>query len=288
MQKEIETNKEVLKMSKERLKNLTTHATFEVFPDPRVLPYFENTKPSGNNISVTASHKRPIEASLSVALQIADYGHNVTAHLPAKSIRDLNHIEEIGGVLLSNNINRIFVVGGDLPKPEGEFISAMDLLRGIKKVGLKFEKIGVAGYPEGHSFISKEDLEKAIFEKQKFADESKTDMYIVTQMCFNPKAVNDWALDLKKKGLTLPVISGVVGPVNLITLAKFAARVGYTDSANFLKKVDLSKELTLEAAKNYKPDKMVEGLVRSNLVEGLHIYTFNEVKATNDWVNTKE
>jgi len=288
MQKETEINNNTLKAIKERLHEWTQNATYEVFPDPRVLPYFENTNPNGGNISVTASHKAPIEASLSIALQIADYGRNVTAHLPAKSIRDLSHLEEIGGVLLYKNINRIFVVGGDLPKPEGDFTTAMDLLNGIKKVGLKFEKIGVAGYPEGHNFISKENIEKAIFEKQKFALESKTDMYVVTQMCFNPKAVNDWVVGLRQKGLTLPVISGVVGPVNLVTLAKFAARVGFTDSANFLKKIDLSKELTKEATKNYKPDKMVDDLVTKNAVEGLHIYTFNEVKAANEWVKAKQ
>jgi len=152
-------------------------------------------------------------------------------------------------------------------------------------IGHDFEHIGIAGYPEGHPHIDDDTLCRALLDKQQFAT------YVVSQMCFDPRAIVDWVADIRRRGIRLPVIVGVPGVVDKKRLFQVSRKIGVGDSARFLKKhAGLAASLLASLFKSgsYSPDGLISELVPhvgdqdSNIV-GFHVYTFNHVESTEKW-----
>ncbi len=263
--------------------NLVKHSTYEVFPDRRVLPFFEANQMDNHTVAVTVSTKRPIEVSLEIALNLADLGHKLMVHLPARSIRDIDHLEEIVEVLDYKKIRNILVIGGDSKAPIGEFDSAMQVLRGIRDIGVDFDTVEVAAYPEGFELIPTEILDRALMEKQEFAQKYGINMRMVTQMCFNPIAFEAWLKKERARGITLPVVLGSAGPVNLLTVANFAAKIGFTESAHFLRKIKYSTDIVASTLGSYDPNKFLGELSNPNSLQAMRIFTFNDLQTTHSW-----
>ena len=283
MSKETLSTNELSKAEKEKIQSWLTNGTYEVFPSSDIIHYFKSRSETLGTIAVTASPKRPIEANIDFALQLSDYGHDIKVHLPARSIKNQGQLEQIGNVLLYNGIKKILVVAGDIKDPAGEFSSSLDLLNGIKETGLKFETIEVAGYPEGHDFIEKAILDKELQEKQRFASENKVDMQVVTQMCFKSETLTKWIETQRQNGINMPVVLGIPGPANLFNIASFAAKIGFTESSAFLKKIKMTQELVKNTVGNYEPLEIIEELVQKPSISGIRFYTFNEIEKTQNW-----
>ena len=64
-------------------------------------------------VTVTASPRQGIGATLDAAESLAAQGHDVCPHLAARSIRDRVHLADIVARLRSAGIHKAFVVGGD-------------------------------------------------------------------------------------------------------------------------------------------------------------------------------
>jgi methylenetetrahydrofolate reductase (NADPH) len=155
----------------------------------------------------------------------------------------------------------------------------MDLIRHLDTLDHSFTRIGVTGYPEGHPDISDELLMRALIDKQPYASS------VTTQMCFDPDAIRDWVLQIRDRGVELPVILGIPGVTELTKLIGISARIGVGTSLRFLSR---NRSLATKFLKPYAPDDLVDSL--GELAEdpelgigGLHIYTFNQVEATLDW-----
>lgn len=270
--------------NKEIVRSLLNGATLEIFPDSRMVDYFKGADFEPKHIAVTSSPTKPIEFGLSVALEIADLGHDVTAHISARNVKNLDHLEEIGQVLLYKKIRKIMIVAGDTKNQIGEFGSSTQVIEGIAELGLNFDKVMVAGYPEGHPFITEDELNSALLEKQKLAREFGINMEVVTQMGFSAEALNDWIRKQRAVGMTLPVVAGLSAPVDLPTIAMFAAKIGFTQSSRFLKNIELSKELIKNTTGSFDPLPLIQGLAESGNISGVRFFTFNEVLRAQNWI----
>ena len=129
-------------------------------------------------------------------------------------------------------------------------------------------KIGIAGHPEGSPDISESDLEKAMKEKEPFAD------YIVTQWLLNPDPINQFISKQK-----LPVHVGITGPLKITNLIKFANIVGAKNSINFLKS---NASRALDLLRPSDPNDLINKIKGST--NNFHIYTFGGLKETNRWL----
>ena len=182
-------------------------------------------------------------------------------------------------------VKEIFVIGGDAKNPVGPFSSAFELLSTMADLGHGFEEIGVGGYPEGHPLIDDDTLGRALLDKQQFAT------YIVSQMCFDPGAILDWVADVRRLGVSLPVLIGVPGVVNKKRLLQISRKIGVGQSARFLRKHgSLVGSLLADLLKSggYSPDGLVGELGpyvggRDRGIERFHFYTFNQVEDTEEW-----
>ena len=92
---------------------------------------------------------------------------------------------------------------------------------------------------------------------------------------------------IRERGVTLPIILGLPGPVRMVRLARIAARIGVAGTARYLQKQHGLLRAVL-GRRAFRPDRLMPGFEeiiadpRSN-VYGLHIFTFNEVEPSLRW-----
>jgi methylenetetrahydrofolate reductase (NADPH) len=163
----------------------------------------------------------------------------------------------------------------------GDYKDALDLLEGLTRVGHAFTDIGIGGYPEGHAFITHEQLTTALLEKSKYAT------YIATQICFDANAIVSWAQSIRRSGVNLPIRVGMPGAVSRQKLLRISLASGVGDSVSFLKKQQ-SMFWRFFVPGGYSPNKLIQALKphvgdeRIGITD-FHIFTFNELESTELW-----
>lgn len=264
---------------------LLREARWELMPFESFYDQVEHV-PLGQTVTLTASPQKGVDPTVNLAVQTVDEGtYDVVPHIAARMVRDRDHLSDIATRLKEANIEEIFVPGGDIPEPEGEFSSAFELLTALDDLGFSFREVGITGYPEGHPVISDADLASALENKRPYAT------HIVTQICYDPGAVVAWIEQLRDDGVELPVYVGIPGVMNYGKLIGISRRVGVGDSIRFIRKtdglIDTVKRL-IGSRGVYRPDDLVEGLLAyaegpEHGIAGLHLYTFNQVPDTAAW-----
>jgi len=254
---------------------------YEIFPAAGVEEELAGRVPREVKITVTASPRRGIDGSVALAEQVAKRGYHVAAHLSARLVRDETHLREILDRVHAAGLRDALIIAGDLKEPTGEFSSAYDLLTAMKRIGHGLEHVGISGYPESHPLISDEATIQAMFDKAPYAT------YIVSQVCFDPGTIVEWVGNVRARGVELPIDVGIPGVAPWTKLLRIARRIGVGESARFLRK-RRSWIARLAIPGGYSPDDLVAGLAEAvaepaNKIAGFHVYTFNELEATEAW-----
>jgi methylenetetrahydrofolate reductase (NADPH) len=260
--------------------SLLARARFEVVP-LRGAEEEADHLPSGTTVTVTCSPRRGVDPTVDLAVRLASRGLHAVPHLAARGVRSAGHHHDLVERLVSAGIDDVFVIGGDPAEPVGPFVAALDVLEALDELGRPFARVGVAGYPERHPFIDREELFRALSDKQSRAS------YVVTQICFDPSAIVRWLEDLPGRGITLPVYVGVPGAVTRRRLLEIALRIGVGDSMRYLTKHGGLVARLLQRG-GFRPDAFLAGLSPhlarpGHPVAGLHINTFNQVRTTERW-----
>jgi methylenetetrahydrofolate reductase (NADPH) len=257
---------------------------YEVIPTKGPAEWVDRL-PEEAKVAITCSPAQGIEGTVRLAERSARRGFRVGPHVSARLMVDEGHLEEIVERLDNLEVKEIFVIGGDAKKPVGPFSSAFELLSAMADLGHGFEEIGVGGYPEGHPLVDDDTLRRALLDKQRFAT------YIVSQMCFDPGTILDWVVDVRRLGVSLPVLIGVPGVVNKHRLLQTCRKIGVGQSARFLRKHgSLMGSLFADLLRfgGYSPEGLVGELApyvggRDRGIEGFHFCTFNQVADTEEW-----
>jgi methylenetetrahydrofolate reductase (NADPH) len=255
--------------------DLVRNTSYEVMPFKSAYDQVLAHVPTSVPLTVTVTEAKGIDATLDLTERLLNDGYTVAPHLPARQFVDSHHVGDVLARLRSAGVTSVFVIGGDAPKPVGEFQDAYSLLQAMEAHGHPFS-IGIAGYPEGHAAISQEAIDLAYKLKAPMAAR------VVSQICFDAAATASWAA-----GIDMPVYVGVPGPVNRQKLIRVSAGIGLGQSARFLRKQSgLVWRFLLPGG--YNPTRLVKRLgtalsmVDSN-VRGMHVFTFNELRETERW-----
>jgi methylenetetrahydrofolate reductase (NADPH) len=229
-------------------------------------------------LTVTTSPKHGVDRSVDVALRCREAGHLVTLHLAARMVRDADHLTEILERTRGAGIDDLFVIGGDAPEPLGPFTAAGELLEVLVEHPLRPSLIGIGAYPEGHPLIASDALEAALAEKAEVAD------YIVTQLCFDTKALLAWLDGVRGSGIALPLYLGAVGPIERVRLLEIATRIGVGPSLRFLRKqrgiTQLFRNPSNSALRFFD---QLHPRVGALGIVGFHLFTFNDLTGTHAW-----
>jgi methylenetetrahydrofolate reductase (NADPH) len=90
--------------------------------------------PSHASVTVTASPRLGIGATLDAAEWLAAHGHDVSPHIAARSIHDRAHLADIVARIRNAGIRKAFIVGGD-GDAVGEFRDGLTLLQALEPLG---------------------------------------------------------------------------------------------------------------------------------------------------------
>lgn len=264
--------------ARERIRAALEQPRYEIIPMKGVEEQVAYL-PSNAIVTVTSSPTKGMDATLALAavLRRRDQAA-VVPHLAARSVRDAAHLKDLLHQLADVDIGDVFVVAGDADTPAGEFESTVDLLRAMADIGHTL-RIGITGYPESHAFIPDDTTIQAMFAKEPYAS------YIVSQICYDPEATTRWVEAVRARGTDLPIYLGLPGVVDFARLLRISKRVGIGDSMRFLRK---QWSTIARLVQGYQPDELVDALAPmladpSLHVDGLHLFTFNEVRRTEEW-----
>ena len=107
---------------------------------------------------------------------------------------------------------------------------------------------------------------------------------IVSNLCFDARALTEWVRRVRRRGVPLPIQLGLAGPVERAKLLAMATKIGVGESTRFLGK---HPAWFARLAAGYAPERLLgkvsADLSPTDLVAGLHIFTFNQVAETEAW-----
>jgi len=265
---------------RQSLAPLLRDARLEVLPTPTAEERVTESVAVGRTITVTASPNRGLEATLDLTERLAGHGYHVVPHLAARMVSGRAELAEITERLVALGIDNVFVPAGDADPAAGDYFSAVDLLEDLMALDRPFPHVGVTGYPESHPVIGDDVTVQSMWDKRRHAT------YIVSNMVFDPSVLRSWIGRIRKRGITLPVLVGLAGPVERTKLLAMATKIGVGESTRFLTKN--KSAIAKIAAPGYGPEKFLQKAAPmltapESLITGLHLFTFNQVAEVEAW-----
>lgn len=259
---------------------LLEQVRYEVLPTPATEAMVVQHLPRDRVVTVTASPSKGLEATLQLSERLAGRGYVVVPHLAARMISGRAELAEIVHRVTAQGITRVFVPAGDAD-PVGDYRDALGLLEDLAWLDAPFEQIGITGYPESHPSIHDDVTVQSMWDKRLHAT------HIVSNLTFSPAVVRTWIARLRARGVSTPVLLGVPGPVERAKLLAMATKIGVGQSTRYLYK-NRGLFARIAAPGGFTGERFVLDCARalgrpSAGVEGLHIFTFNQIAETEAW-----
>jgi methylenetetrahydrofolate reductase (NADPH) len=273
-------NKPSARTSTLALARVLDNARYEVLPTATTEEKVLTHLPRDRVVTITASPSKGLEATIDLAERLAGHGYTAVPHLAARMITGRTELAELCERLTGKGINRVFVPGGDA-EPAGDYPDALSLLEDLTVLGRPFAQVGITGYPESHPTINDDLTVQAMWDKRRHAT------HVVSNLTFDPAVVRGWIRRMRDRGITMPLLLGVPGPVERTKLLAMATRIGVGESTRFLAK-HKGTFARLAAPGGFTGEKFLEQCapalaIPDAFVEGLHVFTFNQIAETEAW-----
>ena len=264
--------------------------TFSIEVMPRTakkIDDFRRILPKKTTVYVAHLEDTPIEEMFFTCKRLISEGMDPMPHIPARIIQNTGELEDWVKEYSSLGVNQSLLLAGNGKNPKGELFNSIQMLETGVFEKHAFKKIQIAGHPEGNKDIDKDgSLEKtinALKAKQKFGQNTKLQIGITTQFCFDPQPVIQWLEVLESEQIDLPISLGLAGPTRLQSLIKYAIMCGVGPSISVLKKRanDLTKLLL-----PFEPTEMIDALNSSKKnklfknVHSLHFFPLGGIEAS--------
>lgn len=263
------------------LANDRPSVSFEVFPPKREAPFepirqavtrLALAKPSFMSVTYGASGNARAN-TVEVAAFVQSLGVPALAHLTCVNASRDGIAEEVAA-MRSAGIENVLCLRGDAPKdsaepPSGDFAHAVDLVRALRPSGFC---LGGACYPERHPECEHMDDEIAHLKEK--ADAGLD--FVTTQMFFDNNIFYRYLAKLRDRGVTVPVIPGIMPVANGRQIARICRLSGTYLPSRFKAIVDRfgdSPEAMLDAGVAYATEQIVD--LFANGVNAVHLYTMN-------------
>lgn len=263
------------------MRRLLEHSRYEVLPTKTIHDKVIGVVPKDIPITVTASAAKGLETTLATAELFAAEGYKAVPHLAARMVSGKSELIDLVARIDAAGIDTIFVPAGDQTPPAGDYHGSVDLLEDLATIQHNFTHIGVTGYPESHPTISDDLTVQSMWDKRKYAT------HVVSNMTFDATLVQKWVKRMRERGIHMPLLLGIPGPVDPVKLAGMAGKIGVGESAKFLVK-QKGTLARLIAPGGYTGESFLAKCATmvshpEALVQGLHIFTFNQVAETEAW-----
>ena len=181
-------------------------------------------------------------------------------------------------------VTRLVVLRGDVPSGTGassQLTHASDLVAFIRQVSGEHFHIDVAAYPEMHPESPSVDLELEHFQRKVDAGADSA----ITQYFYNADAYFRFVDACHQRGMTLPIVPGIMPLTNYQGITRFSARCG-AEIPRWIEKHLLTYQhdpASLQAFGLEVVTAMCQRLLDGG-APGLHFYTLNQARPSmNIW-----
>jgi methylenetetrahydrofolate reductase (NADPH) len=235
----------------------------------------------GTRLYLSAVPNRPAEESLAAAKQVRAAGLEPVPHVAVRNFASEQALDEFLARLNGEaGVDNVLVIAGDRGE-YGPFRRALDAIDNgvLRRRGIR--SIGIAGYPQGHPRIGDDELNRALREKIAAAEATGLAVEIVTQFCFDARAILDFVARLRGFGFDHRVRVGLVGPTSLTSLMRYASRCGVRASAQGLaRRSGMMRQMFALTT----PDDLIRTLAETASAGIVpHFFSFGGVPATGRW-----
>ncbi|MBI2565981.1 MAG: methylenetetrahydrofolate reductase [NAD(P)H] [Candidatus Schekmanbacteria bacterium] len=191
-------------------------------------------------------------------------------------------LDEIISGLLSRGVENVVALRGDPPKGQATFVPAPDGYRNAYQLVRHLRErnsfcIAVAGYPEGHPECP--DLDQDLDHLKLKVDQGAD--VVITQLFFQNADYFRFVGRARAKGLTVPIVPGVMPIRNLAQIKRFTKMCGATIPVHLLAKLEAAgadADAVERIGTDYATEQCAELLRRG--APGIHFYTLNRSHAT--------
>lgn len=252
---------------------------------------FRALLPQETRVYIAHIEGTPIDEMVATAARLNAEGFTVMPHFPARIIKDKAMLGDwIARYQGEADVKQALLLAGSVTTPHGDFESSMQLMETGLFDAAGFERLHVAGHPEGNKDIDPNGgtaaVDDALRWKQAFAERSDAQMAIATQFAFEAEPVIAWANRLAEAGIDLPIHIGIAGPAKLQTLIKFSIACGVGASLRVLQR--RAKDVT-KLLLPFEPTEVVSDLAAHKAatpgfnIAHVHIFPLGGIKASATW-----
>ena len=215
------------------------------------------------------------EYTLNIAKNIHDkYGTTVLPHLTCiSSTRE--HVHTMIGKYRDMGFDNIMALRGDIPEggsPVHDYQYAAELIREIREADPEI-CIGGACYPDGHVECAHKD-EDILHVKEKVEAGCQ---FLTTQMFFDNSVYYNYLYRLRERGVTVPVLAGIMPITNPKQVSRSVALSGTTVPNRFRAIVDRFGDdpaSMKQAGIIYAAEQIIDLI--ANDCKYIHVYTMNK------------
>lgn len=243
----------------------------------------------GMAVNIAFLSKETSEQRLEAIAMLAGQGLQPVPILSARRLVSARILESF--LVRANHvadIRHVFLVGGDPASPLGPFADSIELMDSSVLARFKPERVGIAGYPDGHPKIGDDILWDCLRRKVAYLEGKGIDVEITTQLTLDAKAVVSWIGRVRQLGIRSLIRVGVPGPASVAGLIKFASQCRVAASLGFLQKHGwkVSSLLGHVGPENFL-QRLQQGLEERDLGRvSLHIFPLGDLFEAVRWFKT--
>jgi methylenetetrahydrofolate reductase (NADPH) len=213
--------------------------------------------------------------TLQTVMDIAAAGHEAAPHLSCiGATRET--IDNLLDTYRNRGIRRIVALRGDLPSgmaQSGDFRYANELVSFIREQTGRHFRIEVAAYPEVHpnSRYAVQDMQAFVNKMNAGADSA------ITQFFFNAEAYFHFVNEVRKAGVSAPIVPGIMPFHNFSKIFQFAQRDGIDIPRWVVRKMEgyMDDSVSIRAFGLDVVTQLCERLIAGG-VPSIHFYTLNQ------------
>jgi methylenetetrahydrofolate reductase (NADPH) len=268
---------------------LLSQASVEVSSRGHQLQELRDHFRAGTDVTITFLPGDNYRHNVETAAALRRAGYNPVPHIAAREIASREVLDDfLARARGEADVTRIVVIAGDAAIAKGPFRSSLDVCASGSIEARGIARVGVAGHPEGHPYLSTANAFKGLEAWRDWGQLAKIRVEVVTQFCFESAPILEWIGELDARGLGLPVIVGLAGPASPATLTKFALRCGIGNSMRSLRsQIGRFGRLLADAG----PDDVMRGLQsapknKTASIAGFHLFPFGGLRKAGDWLRT--
>jgi methylenetetrahydrofolate reductase (NADPH) len=243
----------------------------------------------GTDVTITFLPGDNYRHNIETATALRRAGYNPVPHIAAREMPSREALDDfLTRARGEADVTRVVLIAGDVAIAKGPYRASFDVCASGLIEARGIARVSVAGHPEGHPYLETANALKVLEAWRDWAAQTKIQVDVVTQFCFESAPILGWIAELEARGVRLPVIVGLAGPATPATLTKFALRCGVGNSMRSLRsQIGRFGRLLTDTG----PDDVMRGLqsapqAATASIAGFHLFPFGGLRKAGDWLRT--